>query len=100
MKTLITHTLPHLDDICAMWLMKRYFLETKDAAIVFIPANEKGGDIVDNSDYIYIGIGRGKFDEHKGDIGQCATTLVFLFLQEKGCFDARTLSAVQKIVGW
>lgn len=100
MKTLITHIRPHLDDICAMWLLKRYLPEAKDAALDFIATNEKGGDVVDNPDFVYVGVGRGQFDEHKGDIGDCATTLVFKYVVVHAQIDLLEKRALDKIVAW
>ncbi len=99
MKALITHLRPHLDDICGLWLLKRYFPEARDASIDFIPTNERGGDVTDDPEVAYIGVGRGRFDEHKGDVGECATTLVY---KEVAPHIADTLEkrAVEKIVEW
>ena len=100
MKTLITHLRPHLDDICAFWLLKRYLPEAKDAALDFIATNEKGGNVINDPDLVYVGVGRGKYDEHKGDIGDCATTLVWKDIGPKAAIDARERRAVEKIVAW
>ncbi|MEY4744580.1 MAG: hypothetical protein RL272_525, partial [Candidatus Parcubacteria bacterium] len=100
MKTLITHLRPHLDDICAMWLLKRYLPESKEAALDFIATNEKGGDVVADPDLTYIGVGRGKYDEHKGDIGECATTLVWNDIKGRVPRDEKEMRAVGKIVAW
>lgn len=100
MKTLVTHLRPHLDDICALWLLKRYLPEDKDAALDFIATNEKGGDVKNDPDFVYIGIGRGKYDEHKGDIGDCATTLVWKDIRDRITLDDRERRAVGKVVSW
>ena len=39
MKTLVTHINPHLDDIAAIWLFKKYHPDFKDAKIEFISAS-------------------------------------------------------------
>lgn len=100
MKTLITHVRPHLDDICAIWLMRNHAPEAKDAALDFITTNEKGGDTVDDPDFVYIGVGRGKFDEHKGDVGECAATLVFRDLKNRVSFEPAEFRALERIVRW
>ena len=101
MKTLVTHIRPHLDDICAMWLLKKYDSSCHDAALAFIPY--KNGEIASEPEKILIGIGRGTFDEHKGDIGECATSLVFAHLRTLPDFsqkDASMRRALEKIVDW
>lgn len=100
MKTLTTHFRPHLDDICAMWLMKRFLPEAKDAGIDFMATGPGGGKPVDDPELVYVGVGRGRFDEHKGDVGKCATSLVFDYVKEKVAFDPLELRAVAKIVDW
>ena len=100
MKTIITHVRPHIDDICALWLLKRYLPEYKDASIDFIPTDSSGGKIIDHPDFTYVGIGRGRFDEHKGDIGECASTLVFKFIRKEVKMTSLVRQATQKIVDW
>ncbi len=101
MNKIITHLRPHLDDICALWLLKKYLPEAKDAELAFIPTNERGGDTVSDPGVVYVGVGRGQFDEHKGDIGQCATTLVFDFVKKQVPFpDALELQALEWLVEW
>lgn len=100
MKKLVTHIRPHLDDICALWLLKRLLPDAKDAEIAFVPTNERGGDVADGAEVLYVGVGRGMFDEHKGDIGQCATSLVFAFLKEKAVVPEADARAYAKIVEW
>lgn len=100
MKTLITHLRPHLDDVCAVWLLKRCLPEAKNASIDFIATGPGGGKVVDDPEMVYIGVGRGRFDEHKGDVGQCATTLVFNHIKEKTSLDPMEQRALQKLVDW
>ena len=54
-----------------------------DARLKFIPTNPSGGSIKNpdaSSNTMYIGVGRGKFDEHKGNLADSATTLVYTFI--------------------
>ncbi len=88
-KILVTHINPHLDDIAASWLFKKFHPEYKDGEIKFISASIKGSTIdgqpVDqNPDILHFGVGRGKYDEHKGDIGKCATSLVWDEIVKEG----------------
>lgn len=72
-KILATHPSPHIDDICGIWLLKRFHPLYKNALCRFI----EQGKNVDNKKATAIGIGRGKYDEHKGDLNESAATLVF-----------------------
>lgn len=101
MKKIISHTHPHLDEVCAAWLFKKYLPEFKDAEIGFIPIDEKGGRCPDDPDAVCVGVGRGRFDEHKGDIGECAASLVFAHIKECGVkFEPLELRALEKLVNW
>lgn len=73
MKILATHHNPHLDDVCGIWLLNRFHPSYKRAKVAFINQASK----IDEEKYIGIGIGRGKFDEHKGDLQECASSLVY-----------------------
>lgn len=82
MKTLVTHLIPHLDDVVAMWLMKRFDSSLKDAKLKFVPT--AAGGISLPKDEIGLGVGRGKYDEHKGDRFDSATSLVWKDLKKRG----------------
>ena len=83
MKTLITHINPHLDDICAIWLFIRLHPDFKDVEIEFISAAKGNIPVDESEDMIYLGVGRGRFDEHKGDLEDCAASLVWKYLKEE-----------------
>lgn len=88
-KTLVTHINPHLDDIFALWLFKKFHPEFKDAQTEFLSAKGDGvtfnNEPVDsNPDIIHFGVGRGKFDEHKGDTDECAGSLVWKDILDSG----------------
>lgn len=78
--TIITHTKPHLDEIMAVWLIRRYFAGFSRACVKFISAENGGADKI-NPDQdpktLYIGVGRGKFDEHRGLVANCTSSLVW-----------------------
>ncbi len=104
MKTLVTHINPHLDDIAAIWLFKKFHTEFKDADLEFISAHEGNQGLVDSDDKIYFGVGRGKFDEHKGDLEDCATSLVWKYIKNHppagGLKDEAKLKAYEELVEW
>ena len=107
MKTLVTHINPHLDDIAAIWLFKKFHPEFKDGEIKFLSAAKDGvtyeGKAVDSDpEVIHFGIGRGKYDEHKGDVGDCATSLVWKDIKAGGLApkDQLELKALDELVEW
>ncbi|MBI2334503.1 hypothetical protein HYU96_01760 [Candidatus Daviesbacteria bacterium] len=107
MKILVTHINPHLDDILAIWLFKKFHPEFKEAKIEFLSAAKKGvtyqGKPVDSDpEVIHFGIGRGKFDEHKGDLGQSAGSLVWQEIKNSSLApkDGMELGALDELVAW
>lgn len=100
MKTLVTHIRPHLDDICAMWLLKRFDPEQKEARMEFITTDKNGGARRDGADVTCVGVGRGRFDEHKGDVGDCSTTLVYKEILRLHTPEPEDQAALKKIVDW
>ena len=99
MKTLVTHINPHLDDIAAIWLEQRYNPDFKDAAIIFISATND--HLEDTQNRLHLGVGRGQFDEHKGDIDDCAASLVYKDLLSKGLIPPEIEgSALAELVEW
>ncbi|MEY4723772.1 MAG: hypothetical protein RLZZ324_1285 [Candidatus Parcubacteria bacterium] len=100
MKTLVTHLKPHLDDICAFWLLRRLVPELKDAPMRFEQVANLGGTAHDDADTVCVGLGAGKYDEHKGDINDCSTSLVWKDVSPAAGLDADEHAAYQKIVDW
>lgn len=102
MKTLITHINPHLDDICGIWLFKKYNPEFKDAQIEFISAEKGNEGLEDGADKVHIGVGKGRFDEHKEGLNTCAGSLVYEYLTEEGLIpqDGLTQKALERLVEW
>lgn len=84
MKTLVTHINPHLDDISAIWLFKKFHPEFKDGEIEFINASRDEAVKNESSEKIYFGTGGGKYDEHKGDLEDCAASLVWKDIKFSG----------------
>lgn len=80
-KLLVTHVNPHLDDICAVWLFHRLHPDFSAAAVRFVNLSANGGETVGqvdaDPDIAHIGVGRGRFDEHRGLTGETSTTLVW-----------------------
>ena len=101
MKTLITHINPHLDDIAAIWLFKKFHPDFKEAKLEFISASRDAAQD-ETDDKVYVGTGGGKFDEHKEGLKTCAGTLVFEWLKQKGLIPNNeiTRKALQKLISW
>ncbi len=87
---IVTHRGPHIDEICAIWLLRKFgtkhFSGIAEADFIF---EGSGGDHVNGlspeqleaEGIIVIGVGAGKFDEHPGvktfgKPDECASTLV------------------------
>ncbi|MBI3109507.1 hypothetical protein HYZ06_00505 [Candidatus Daviesbacteria bacterium] len=107
MKILVTHINPHLDDILAIWLFKKFHPEFKEAKIEFLSAAKEGityqGKPVDSEpDTVHFGIGRGRFDEHKGDVGESAGSLVWREIKNSGLApkDEIGLKVYEELVDW
>ncbi|PIZ55926.1 hypothetical protein COY23_03820 [bacterium (Candidatus Torokbacteria) CG_4_10_14_0_2_um_filter_35_8] len=101
MLKLVTHIKPHLDDICALWLLKKFDSKFENAEIGFVPTNHKGGEVDKDPNKTYIGVGRGKFDEHKGDLQECSSTLVWKDLKKRGLVkDTKMEKAITYLLGW
>ncbi len=102
MKTLITHINPHLDDIAAIWLFKKFHPDFDSAEMDFVSQSVGTLTAEDDENKVYLGVGRGKFDEHKGDLDDCAASLVWKFLKEQKLVqsDDAIAGALEEIVEW
>lgn len=99
MKTLVTHINPHLDDILAIWLFKKFHPDFKEARVEFISASRDADS--GNQEKVFIGTGGGKFDEHKEGLTTCAGSLVFEFLKEKGYIPQGLIGkALERLIEW
>lgn len=95
---LVSHYRPHIDDICGMWLLARFWQPRAEPTFRFVSSSERGP--VDDTE-LWIGVGRGKFDEHKGDIGESATSLVYRFLEQiKSAVSPAQKVALEGLVRW
>lgn len=99
---MVTHINPHLDDISAIWLFKKFNPEFRDAQIEFIPASRDAALKEETEDKIFFGTGGGKFDEHKGDLEDCAASLVWKDIKSKGIEDLNETEvlAMDELIEW
>lgn len=102
MKTLVTHINPHLDDISAIWLFKKFHPEFSDAKIEFINASRDAALKEETEEKIFFGTGGGKYDEHKGDLEDCAASLVWKDIKSSGLAptDEIELHALDDLIEW
>lgn len=102
MKTLVTHINPHLDDISAIWLFKKFNREFKEAQIEFIPASRDAALKEGAEDRVFFGTGGGKFDEHKGDLEDCAASLVWKEIKASGTGEMSDIeiAAMDELIEW
>lgn len=101
MGKLITHINPHLDDIFAIWLLKKYDPKYADFEVDFISAShDKAHE--ETEDRVFVGTGGGKFDEHKEGLNSCAGSLVFDYLKAENLLhnDGLEVKALEAMVGW
>lgn len=101
MSTLITHINPHLDDIFAIWLLKKNDPKYAYFEVDFISAtHDKGGE--ETEDRVFVGTGGGKFDEHKEGLHTCAGSLVFDYLKKENLLpgDEIAVKALEEMVEW
>lgn len=101
MKTLVTHINPHLDDICGIWLFKKYHPEFKEANIEFISASHSKA-AEGSEDKVFVGTGGGQFDEHKEGLNTCAASLVYEYLKAENYIpeDEITQKALGSLTQW
>lgn len=105
MKYLVTHEYPHLDDIAAIWLFKRYVPGFAQARVAFVTlkghgeaSTYKNKPVDSDPNVVHVGVGRGRFDEHKGDVGKCATLLVHEMLVAKRFIPKSDRAAIAELV--
>ncbi|MBI4280721.1 hypothetical protein HY628_00820 [Candidatus Uhrbacteria bacterium] len=99
-KTLVTHVNPHLDDIAGIWLFRKFAPGWQGARLKFIPTTAAGAKwgkrkVDADPEIAHIGVGRGKYDEHKGNLNESAATLVFKDLQKRKLLPKGVLPALR-----
>ena len=102
--TIVTHVRPHLDEICALWIIQKFWTHFDDCDIEFVRTGPSGGERWQNFEpeenpfVIYVGVGQGKFDEHKGDVDDSAASLVWTETLEKYHVRKGDKEAISRIV--
>ena len=86
-----------------MWLLERLDASFKNAKHSYVAANPDvlHKKILSDANHVPVGVGRGAFDEHKGDIGDSAASLVWKFLKKKGLkMTVLEIAAMDELVEW
>jgi hypothetical protein len=97
---IITHVRPHLDEVLAVWLIRNFWPGAADATVSFINNSERPADVDQDPARLYVGVGLGRFDEHRGVAGECAAGLVWEALRGRVPLDDLGLAAVDRLVAW
>lgn len=87
MKKIITHINPDLDAVCGVWLIKKFLPGWEEAEVDFVQATASGEKIAgidENSDILYVDVGRGKLDHHQTGEYLSAAQLCWQYIQ-KNC---------------
>lgn len=83
-KVIVTHKKPHLDEVVAAWLLTTFDPSLKDATFEFVGYTTDGHNVPTGDNYLAIGVGRGKFDEHGLKVGHSCNQLVYQDLMHRG----------------
>ena len=108
-KSILTHERPHLDEIVAIWLLRKFgeqrFPGIAAATVTFTSLRKLAEAGLKPEDYeakgtLLLGVGGGRFDEHPTmeegrKAGDCATTLV---AKELGINDDPSLAKILRFV--
>lgn len=85
-KLIVTHSSPDFDGIPAIWLLKKFDPDFKNARVAFTPAGTTlNGQIVDSdADVVHVDTGMGRFDHHQSNDFTCGAQLVYEYLVKQG----------------
>lgn len=81
---IVTHKKPHLDEVIAAWLLTTFDPNLKDATFQFVGYTKDGSNVPTGPEFLAIGVGRGKFDEHGLQVGHSCCLLVYQDLMHRG----------------
>ncbi len=81
-RTIVTHINPDLDGIPAIWLLRKYDPEFKDADVRFVPAGSRYEE-GDPELITHVDTGGGEYDHHNTDDFTCAAKLVWEDLKKR-----------------
>lgn len=98
----VTHRKPHLDEVTAAWLLRSFDPAMKDCEFLYVANTPTGGDVPPGDQYLPVGVGRGKFDEHGMRAGHSACQLVHQDLLHRGLIpnDEVMMKAIELVVDY
>lgn len=99
-KIIVTHISPDFDGIPAIWLLRKFHPEYKNARVELVPAgsNTYNNQPVDSDpDVLHVDVGGGKFDHHHSNDFTCGAQLVYEWLVKEGYIEAED-KALARIV--
>lgn len=85
-KLIVTHSSPDFDGIPAIWLLKEFHPDFKNARVAFAPAGSTYNNqpVDSDPDVVHVDTGMGKFDHHQSDDFTCGAQLVYEWLVKEG----------------
>ena len=99
-KIIVTHNSPDFDGIPAIWLLKKFHPDFKNAKLAFVPAGATyNNEPVDsNPEIVHVDTGMGRFDHHQNSDFTCGAQLVYEWLVKEGYIkDDEALARMVKI---
>lgn len=100
-KLIVTHVSPDFDGIPAIWLLKKFHPDFKNANVAFVPAGQtyNNAPVDSNEDIVHVDTGLGKFDHHQSSAFTCGAQLVYLWLVKEGYIkDDEALDRLVKVL--
>ena len=99
-KIIVTHISPDFDGIPAVWLLRKFHPDFKNARVELVPAgdNTYNNEFVDsNPDVLHVDVGGGRFDHHGTNDFTCGAKLVYEWLANEG-YVKRDDEALKRII--
>lgn len=99
-KTIVTHISPDFDGIPAIWLLRKFHPDFKDAKVAFVPAGDNtlhNQPVDTDPDVLHVDVGGGKFDHHHTNEFTCGAKLVYEWLVDEGYIQSDD-KAMERIV--
>lgn len=95
----MTHINPDLDAMTAVWLLKRFDPDFKNAEVKFIYAGSTYQDkpVDSDAEVVHVDTGWGKFDHHQTNERTCASRLILSFLGLKNEAAERMVEVVTEV---
>ncbi|EKE12895.1 MAG: hypothetical protein ACD_13C00132G0003 [uncultured bacterium] len=99
-KIIVTHVSPDFDGIPAIWLLRKFHPDYKNARVELVPAGNStyNNEPVDsNPNVLHVDCGGGRFDHHNTNEFTCGAKLVYEWLVNEGYIE-RENEALRRII--